>query len=183
MLPNRRLCTTFTQLFGGAYLANQTAANEVEFSEVELWIAYNQFGKKSTKTRQALLQFHAENPEFLKQVGIADANTDTSGRIDTLIDYETQRVRFFPCSIVKMPKSYSASFLGVQVATQSEKASFSNWCSDLSAAGLKIRGSGIRASQSNLKAMFTALDVDSNGTLDTEEFVQFGLWAWYGVCP
>jgi hypothetical protein len=27
--------------------------------------------------------------------------------------------------------------------------------------------------------MFRALDADSNGTLDTEEFVDFGLWAWY----
>lgn len=57
--------------------------------------------------------------------------------------------------------------------------SFSEWCATLSAAGLKSTGSGIRASQSNLDSMFRALDADSNGTLDTEEFVDFGLWAWY----
>ena len=76
--------------------------------------------------------------------------------------------------------SHSVGFLGAKVAAQSEQVtSFSDWCADVSVAGLKTRGSGLRASQSNLKAMFTALDVDSNGTLDTEEFVQFGLWAWY----
>ena len=52
----------------------------------------------------------------------------------------------------------------------------------MEAAGLATKGNGIRASETNLKKMFHVLDLDKNGSLDVEEFVEFGLWACPVMC-
>jgi hypothetical protein len=82
------------QLFGAAYSVAQSQKKvEAEFSEVELWIAYNHLVHgEGTSPRNALLQFHAGTPDSLKQVGV-NGTTDMDSRLDTLMEYESKRVR------------------------------------------------------------------------------------------
>jgi hypothetical protein len=64
------------------------------------------------------------------------------------------------------------------VALTASIDSFAEWCNEMQAAGLVTSGNGIRASETNLKKMFHYLDLDKNGSLDVEEFVEFGLCVW-----
>jgi nitrate reductase NapE component len=75
------------------------------------------------------------------------------------------------------PKTHSPHMMH-DVALTASINSFAEWCNEMQAAGLVTSGNGIRASETNLKKMFHYLDLDKNGSLDVEEFVEFGLCVW-----
>jgi hypothetical protein len=75
------------------------------------------------------------------------------------------------------PKTHSPPMMH-DVALTASIDSFAEWCNEMQAAGLVTSGNGIRASETNLKKMFHYLDLDKNGSLDVEEFVEFGLCVW-----